>query len=132
MKSYRVHVADEATVVSRGERVRIWWIRLNDGWVRAAEHPNAQVEALSEGDSDVCPPGTIWVRRIELVLPAHTLLRCHLSEPAPERLEPIEYLRRGRLGVARNRRETYFRVEGNYRLVRADAGPDTARRVPKD
>lgn len=131
MKSYRVHVVDEATVVPRGERVRIWWIRLNDGWVRAAEHPDATVEAAAEGEGESCPPGTIWVRRIDVVLAERTLLRCHLSEPSPERLEPIEYLRRGRLGVARSRRETYFRVAGNYRLVRDDRATDAARHTPK-
>lgn len=121
-----MHVVDEASVVPRGERLRIWWVRRNDGWVRAAEHPGAQIESASaEGGDESCPPGTIWIRNVELLLPAQTLLRCHLSEPAPERLEPIEYLRRGKLGVARARRETFFRVVGNYRLERADPSPSS-------
>ncbi|NLE88562.1 MAG: hypothetical protein GX607_19460 [Myxococcales bacterium] len=118
MRLYRVHVSDEASVVARGERVRVWWVQLNDGWVRAAEHPEATIEtASSERGDEGCPPGTIWIRHVELQLPAGTLLRCHLSQPSPERLEPIEYLRRGQLGVARARRETLFRVAGNYRLT---------------
>lgn len=124
MRLYRVHVVDEANVVPHGERVRVWWVRLNDGWVRAAEHPDGDVEAASsERDDEPCPPGTIWTRSVELLLAEGTLLRCHTSEPAPERLQPIEYLQRGKLGVPRARRETLFRVVGNYRLLRTEGEP---------
>lgn len=128
MKVYRVHLVDEANVVPRGERVRVWWVQLNDGWVRAGEHPKAVVEvAASERGDESCPPGTIWIRNIELMLAEGTLLRCHSSEPSPERLEPIEYLRRGKLRVPRARREQLFRVAGNYRLTPVD-GPRGAPR----
>lgn len=130
MKLYRVHVIDEASVVPHGERVRVWWVRLNEGWVRAAEHPDAEVEhASSEGDDAPCPPGTIWTRKVELVLARGTLLRCHISEPAPERLEPLEYLQRGKFGVARARRELWYRVAGTYRLVPSQ--PDAAVGAPR-
>lgn len=127
MKLYRVHVVDEATVVPRGERLCVWWVRQGDGWVRAVQHPEADVEAAQSERGDAsCPPGTIWIRNIELSLPESTLLRCHVSEPAPERLEPIEYLRRGKLGVGRAIRETLFEVAGNYRLKRrSPSTPDT-------
>lgn len=121
-KLYRVHVVDEATVVARGERVRVWLAPLNDGWVRAAEHPEAIVEdASSERGDEGCPPGTIWMRQIELMLPEGSVLRCRETSPATERLEPIEYLKRGRLGMGRMRRETQHRVIGNYRLELVDA-----------
>jgi hypothetical protein len=116
-RRYRVHVVDEATIVAHGERVRVWFAPLNDGWVRAAEHPEALVEnSYSERGDESCPPGTIWMRQVELTLPAGSVLLCRDSMPARERLEPIEYLKRGKLGMARSRRETKHRVIGNYRL----------------
>lgn len=129
MKLYRVHVVDEASVVPHGERVRVWWVRLNDGWVRAAEHPDAEVESLSSEDDVSCPPGIIWTRNVELMLARGTWLRCHISEPAPERLNPIEYLQRGKTGVARARRELWYRVAGTYRLV--PCPPDLATLPPR-
>ena len=116
-RTYRVHVVDEATVVAHGERVRVWLAPLNDGYVRAHEHPNAEVDgASSERGDPGCPPGTIWLRNVELVLPEGSVLLCRDSSPAAERLEPIEYLRRGKLGMKRVHRETRHKVVGNYRL----------------
>lgn len=120
-RTYRVHVVDEATVVAHGERVRVWLAPLNDGYVRAAEHPAAVVDdASSERGDEHCPPGTIWLRNVELILPEGSVLLCRDSAPAAERLEPIEYLRRGKLGMKRSRRETRHKVVGNYRLEAID------------
>lgn len=114
-------MTDEATIVPRGERVRIWWVRLNDGWVRAHQHPRAEVEL---GAGDRCPAGTIWQREVELELPRGTELRSVISEPAPvERLPPLEYLRREIRRARRRRRVRAFRVVGNYRLARAETEP---------
>ncbi len=127
-KRYRVHVVDEATVVAHGERVRVWLAPLNNGWVRAAEHPEAQVEnASSERGDESCPPGTIWQRQVELMLPEGSVLRCRDTSPATERMEPIEYLRRGKLGMGRVHRETKHRVVGNYRLQLVEDDDRSAR-----
>ena len=108
--------------MARGERVRVWLAPLNDGWVRAAEHPEASVEnASSERGDESCPPGTIWMRQVELVLPEGSILRCRDTAPATEHLEPMEYLKRGKLGMGRKRRETKHRVVGNYRLELIDS-----------
>lgn len=114
----RVEVVEDATVVARGERVRSWFVRLNDGWVRAATHPLAvSDEASSEIGDDRCPPGTIWRRAIELELPQGTLLCAVETSPHVERRDPVEYLTREQLGMQRRTRRTHYRVAGNYRLV---------------
>ena len=114
---YRVFLTDEATVVERGERVRVWFVRFGDGWVRAQEHPDAEVEEVSSirGDES-CPPGTIWQRSVELLLPAGALLRCIVSRPRQEDLSAMDYLRRGAVAKGRTVSTSYHRVIGNYRL----------------
>ena len=114
---YRVFLRDEATVVARGERVSVWFVRQADGWVFAREHPDAQIEEVSSlrGD-DSCPPGTIWQRGVELLLPTGTLLRHAVSRPKEEQLSTVDYLRRGRVVQGRAVRYSYHRVVGNYRL----------------
>lgn len=114
---YRVFLTDAATVVARGERVRVWFVRLGQGWVRAREHPEALVEELSsERGDDRCPPGTVWQRSVELVLPVGTVLRSTVSAPRRERLSTVDYLTRGKVAKGREVTETYYRVVGNYRL----------------
>lgn len=120
---YRVLVTDEATVVARGERVRVWYVRLRDGWVRAREHPEAQVdEVSSERRDERCPPGTIWQRSVELALPPGTILRCAVSSPREETLSAVDYLTRGRVTKSRSVSESYHRLVGNYRLAIAARG----------
>lgn len=124
--TYRVHLLDEATVVERGERVRVWFIPYGDAWIRAAEHPAATVELSSaERSGESCPPGTIWQRSVELILPAKTPLLSRITSPLTERLEPMEYLKRGRLGTRRHVNESWFQVVGNYRIARLPAAPES-------
>ncbi len=116
---YRVHVSDEAVIVERGEKLRVWFARQGDTWVRAHEHPDAEVDAATgESGGEACPPGTVWIRHVELMLDAGSILLSRVSEPEQEHLAPLEYLRRGRLGMKRKTNETFFRVVGNYRLER--------------
>lgn len=122
--TYRVHVVDEATVVARGQRLRVWFLGLNDGWVRAKDHPNAELEeAFAERRDASCPPGTIWRREIELVLPRGTPLLSRVSTPLVEALAPLDYLTKERRGMRRHVEETWFLVVGNYRLKKLDAPP---------
>lgn len=118
-----MHLIDEATVVDRGERLRVWFLRQKDTWVRAADHPEASVDLSSAETSHApCPPGTIWQRTVELLLPRHSLLLCRVTRPhIQESWSPIDYLKRGQWGTQRHITETYHRVVGNYRLVRVDS-----------
>lgn len=124
--TYRVHLLDEATVVARGERVRVWFVPHADSWVRAADHPDATVEMTSSERGDQgCPPGTVWQRSVDLILPAETPLLSRTTSPRTEVLEPMEYLRRGKWGVNRTVQETWMRVVGNYRLARLENAPQS-------
>lgn len=108
---------DEATVVERGERVRVWFLPYNDSWVRAKDHPQAGLEEVnSEERNPRCPPGTIWRREVELLLPAGTPLLSRVTTPLIEDLEPMEYLVRNKHTMRRHISETWFAVVGNYRL----------------
>lgn len=118
--TYRVHLVDEATVVERGERVRVWFLPFNDGWIRAKDHPAANLEeARADRRDENCPPGTIWRRSIELLLPRNTPLLSRVTSPLVERLAPMEYLTKEKRGMRRHVEETWFAVVGNYRLVKA-------------
>ena len=102
--------------------MRVWYVRQGDAWVKAAEVMSAAVETdSSERQDESCPPGTIWQRAIELLLPGDTRLLCRTTTPITERLEPMDYLRRGKLGMNRHTHESTHRVVGNYRLERVDA-----------
>lgn len=118
---YRVNVLDQAVVAERGQRVTVWVVEFNDGWIRAKDHPQAETaEERAERPADRCPAGTIWRRSIEFKAPHGTKLRCIVSSPHTERLTPVEYLTRGKHRVGRKLSESLFRVAGNYRLTRVD------------
>lgn len=122
--TYRVHLVDEATVVARGQRLRVWFLGLNQGWVRAKDHPHAELEeAFAERRDKSCPPGTIWRREIELILPRGTPLLSRVTTPLVEALAPLDYLMKERRGVRRHVEETWFLVEGNYRLKKTQRPP---------
>jgi len=126
--SYHVHLVDEATVVARGERVRVWFLPIGDGWVRAKDHPGAQLEeARAERRDPSCPPGTIWQREIELLLPAGTPLLSRVTTPLIEDLAPLDYMTKDRRGMRRRVQESWFVVEGNYRLKKAKEPPSFSR-----
>lgn len=98
----------------------MWFLPLQDSWVRAKDHPAACVEThLSEERDERCPPGTIWQREVDLLLPAGTPLLSRVSTPLVERFEPMEYLTRDRRGLRRHVEETWFVVRGNYRIIRS-------------
>lgn len=109
----RIHVVDEASIVERGEQLRVWYVEEGQSFVKAHESPHA---VKLEGEDDEVPPGIVWRRSTELVLPRGTLLFCRVTSPRIEVRDPLEYLTRGELGMHRATRETFFRVLGNYRL----------------
>lgn len=116
----RVHVEDDARIVERGERVRVWFLPFRDGWIRAKDHPDADLEwASSEAQDARCPPGVVWRRAIELSLPPGTHLLCRTTSPLVERMTPLDYLVRERRGVRRHVQEDWYRVTGNYRLSKS-------------
>lgn len=114
-----MHLIDEATIVDRGERVRVWFVPLGDTWIRAESHPTAQSdEVRSSLDASACPPGTVWQRVVELTLPKGTPLLSRVTSPLTETFDPIDYLVKERRGVRRKVDETWFCVSGNYRLTK--------------
>jgi hypothetical protein len=121
---YRVQVFDEASVVARGEQVRVWFVRQSAAWVRAKDHPGARaMEVDDQRDAGRCPPGTIWRRVVELELPPSTLLRLTISRPLEEHRSPLGYLTRGQVGKRRRVEDQWYRLEGNYRLERVATPP---------
>ena len=115
---YRVHLLDEATVVERGERVRVWFVPEGDTWVRAADHPEAEVEKEFSERGDSCPPGTIWQRSIELVLAPRTPLLCRVTRPLIEALQTVDYMTKERRTMRRHVEERWFVLTGNYQMTR--------------
>lgn len=119
---------DEATVVGRGQRVRVWFVSLGDGWVRATDHPDANLEEVRADRQDQrCPPGTIWQRHVELMLEAGTPLYSRVTTPLVEDLRPLDYLEKERKNVRRHLEETWFVVSGNYKLEKRATPPPFAR-----
>ena len=115
---YRIHLKDQCKVVAHGEEVRVWFLKENDDWVRAKDHPHAQLEtANSEHIDDHCPAGFVWVRNVELRLKKNTLLLCRTSSPLAQQGEMLDFLTRGASRSRRQVREQYYRVVGNYRTV---------------
>ena len=120
---YRVALTERASIVARGEQLEVWFVRVNDAWVRAVEHPSAAVEAntlepqSATSTSERCPSGTVWQRSTELVLDAGTQLLLRQSAPRPRRLSVMSYLKQGLATTQRVVRERHFVVTGNYRLT---------------
>jgi len=109
-----VEIIDAEVIVARGRRTTTWLVRYNDAWIRAAEHPEAMVESLESG------PGTVWHRRIEIVLPEGTRLRRVDSSPTPEaRRDALAHLARARRSPARTTRRIELSVGPRGELIRA-------------
>lgn len=118
---FRAQLIDEATVVERGEQVKVWFVPLRDSWVRAKDHPGAVVDGDSgEQNTNFCPPGTIWQRTIELTLPAKTPLLCRVTRPLIESWATVDYFTKDRRAVRRHVEERWYRLIGNYRMGRCD------------
>ena len=121
---YRVALTERASVVARGEQLELWFVRVNDAWVRAVEHPSAAIESSTlepQTDNKLAsehfPSGTVWQRSTELVLDAGTQLLLRQSAPRPRRLSVMSYLKQGLATTQRVVRERHFIVTGNYRLT---------------
>lgn len=121
---YRVALTERASIVARGEQLELWFVRVNDAWVRAVEHPSAAIEsstlepqADNTSASERCPSGTVWQRSTELVLDAGTELLLRQSAPRARRLSVMSYLKQGLATTQRVVRERHFIVTGNYRLT---------------
>ncbi len=117
---FRVHLLDEATVVERGEQVKVWFLPWQDSWIRAKDHPAAELEEVSsDRRATGCPAGTIWQRHIELTLPPKTPLLCRVTRPLIESLRTVDYMTRDRKLVRRHVDELWYILVGNYRMTRS-------------
>jgi hypothetical protein len=112
----RTAFVDQATIVDHGEELEVWYVQKGDQFVKAKDLSDAEVAPV-ETQEDV-PPGVIWRRTVELLLPQGTVLMKRVTSPRIQRRDPLDYLTRGNLGTHRNVRESYFRILGNYRIAR--------------
>jgi hypothetical protein len=82
----RVVLLEEESVV-RGRTRRVSYrVQVNDGWVPARRHATAIAEPLSRG------PGVVFRIRIELSLPAGTLVERTVAEELPESKNALDHL----------------------------------------
>ena len=114
-----VELVESERVGERGSEKTVWRVRLNDAWVSVVEWPEARIESIDPG------AGTVWERRIELMLPRGTQLQRVESRPAPpDRRDPLQHLLEARRQPRRVRKKE-FRVGRGGRLL------DAARRRPR-
>lgn len=111
----RILLVDEAHIVARGEALRVWFVALGQGWVKACEHP-AVIPQDGPEMEDGLPPGTVWRRATEISVPLGTLIMSRATQPNILRLDPLAYLVRGKVATERRVVETLYRATGNYRI----------------
>lgn len=115
---FRASLIDEATIVERGERVKVWFLPWGETWIRAKDHPSAQLEEVSSlMRATQCPAGTVWQRSIEIALAPRTPLLCRITRPLIESLETLDYMTKDRRMMRRHVEERWYLLVGNYRLA---------------
>lgn len=98
----RVELVEEEYVAARGTAVVRWFVRKNDGWVRAGTLPGARSERLESG------AGIVWRTRVELELARDTRLLRVEARPDPRPQSTLSHLMRARPGkTARTLRAEY-------------------------
>lgn len=109
-----VEVVDEETIVERGTRRVVWFVKGNAGWAHAAGWPGA-----SRRDRDA-GPGTVWEREVVLELPLGTeLMRVEVRPAARRDRDALDYLRAEVRDAPRQVRRTYYRAGARGRLIAA-------------
>jgi len=111
-----IEVVDGEYVAVRGARERVWFVRVNQGWVAAIE----QATEIIQVDPG---PGTVWERRLVLELPRDSVLLEVESAPRPVVRTPLEYLTKGPQTARRVRRRE-FRVGARGLVPLASAVTD--------
>jgi hypothetical protein len=101
----RVVLLEEELVV-RGRTRRVSFrVRVNDGWLPARRHETARSEPLSRA------PGVVFQIRIELLLPAGTLIERTVAEPLPEQRSALDHLVSARKGARGRITRTHLVVQ---------------------
>jgi len=115
---FRASLIDEATIVERGERVKVWFLPWGETWIRAKDHPNAQLDEVSSlTRATQCPAGTVWQRSIEIALAPRTPLLCRITRPLIENFQTLDYMTKDRRMMRRHVEERWYLLVGNYRLT---------------
>src|SRR5690606_16137145 len=115
---FRASLIDEATIVERGERVKVWFLPWGETWIRAKDHPNAQLDEVSSfARATQCPAGTVWQRSIEIALAPRTPLLCRITRPLIESFQTLDYMTKDRRMMRRHVEERWYLLVGNYRLT---------------
>lgn len=91
----RLALIEEEFVAARGSARVVWWVKKNDGWVRAGSAPGAVSERLSAG------PGIVWRTRIELSVPRGSQVVRVETRPEPRPTSTMEHLTGGAPGRKR-------------------------------
>jgi len=113
--SVAVEVTQSETVVERGTRAVVWFVKSSDAWLNAGEYPGARVERRDPG------PGTIWESSVELDLPPGTRLMRVETRPAKDSADDaLDYLLKETRRARRRTERSYFRVGRSGALVRED------------
>ena len=117
-REFRIELVGGERVVERGTSEVTWWVRRGRAWLNASEWPGAELERLEAG------PGTIWETRIELELPAGSILLRVESRPgARVRRDAMDWLRSAARGASRAVRRSYFRVGRSGELETLERAP---------
>jgi hypothetical protein len=113
-----VELVEEEFVLPGGSGKVSWFVRLNDGWVRAPSHPSARSEALEKRS------GTVWRTRVTLELPrGHALTRVE-TKPLPTQKSALEHLTGGTRGPKlKTLRRSYVVGPGGALCPKADRAP---------
>ena len=110
-----VELVDEETIVPRGTRKVVWYVRTGDAWTHPGDLPDATRVALEPR------PGTIWMSSTEVkVQPGTRLMRVESDPSQDPARDPLDYLRGEIRGARRRTRRSYYRV-----TERGDRRPET-------
>jgi hypothetical protein len=121
MSAFQIQLETYETIVPGGVRRVAWFIQKDDDWARVSEHTGALVEQCDVG------PGTVWLLRVVVSLPAGTCLMRVESAPrrAPAR-DPLAYIVSPARARDRDTRRSYFAVGAGGKLERLPGPPRSA------
>jgi hypothetical protein len=126
--SEQVRLHESETVVERGHRKVIWFIRGERRWQPATGWPGAVIDQEEPG------PGTVWARNVGVRLDVGRMVMRVDSRPATHAARDVlDYLRRETRLAERATQRSYYRVaiRGELERLPSDTPLDPPRRDSK-